>query len=168
MRCMPAPYSAKAVANFFLERRRKKLTQMKLHKLLYYSHGWHLGFRGKPLLDEMVEAWEYGPVVPSIYHEFKRFGSSPITRFAQELNPDTLELETPRIGDDSDVIGLLKRVWEVYGKFTAAQLSALTHAKESPWTQTRNKQPGIKGVDIPNDLIEKHFRDRLKKVRHAA
>ncbi len=40
---------------------------MKLHKLLYYAAGWHLGFTGEPLFDEDIEAWQYGPVVPSIY-----------------------------------------------------------------------------------------------------
>lgn len=73
-------YHAKAVANFFLKRGHP--TQMKLHKLLYYAHGWHLGFTGEPLLDEAIEAWAYGPVVPSIYQELKMLGSAPIDRLA--------------------------------------------------------------------------------------
>ncbi len=41
---MLAPYSPRAVANFFL--RKRCLTQMKLYKLLCYAHGWHLGIKG--------------------------------------------------------------------------------------------------------------------------
>ena len=35
-----APYNAKAIASSFLTKRR--LTQMELHKLVHYAHGWHL------------------------------------------------------------------------------------------------------------------------------
>ena len=62
---MRARYTAQAIANFFLWQ--EQITQMKLHKLLYYAAGWHLGFTGEPLFDEDIEAWQYGPVVPSIY-----------------------------------------------------------------------------------------------------
>jgi len=79
---MPVPYGAKAVANFFL--RKKSLTQMKLHKLLYYAQGWHLGRTGKPLLDETLGAWTYGPVVSSIHH-----GSSPLGRLRFAASPRT-------------------------------------------------------------------------------
>ena len=44
---MPAPYSGRAVANYFLAR--DHLTQVKLHKLLYYSHYWHFGLRDAPI-----------------------------------------------------------------------------------------------------------------------
>ena len=39
-------YSPKAIANSFLDLSQKTsqpLTQMKLHKLIYYAHGWNFG-----------------------------------------------------------------------------------------------------------------------------
>lgn len=62
--------------------RTDRLTQMKLHRLVYYAHGWHLGFQDTPLLNETLEAWPYGPVVPSILREFGRFGAMPIDCYA--------------------------------------------------------------------------------------
>ena len=158
------PYGAKAIANFFLEKD-PGLTQMKLHKLLYYAHGWHLGFRKQPLLDEMVEAWEYGPVVPSIYHEFKDVGATGINRLATAFDPHSMAYDfIPTVNPaDRTTLALLERVWEVYKKFSAPQLSRMTHAENSPWKQTRKKNPGLKGVDIPNNLIQMHFEDRLKE-----
>jgi uncharacterized phage-associated protein len=41
-------YSPKAVANTLLEKawaNDRSVTQMKLHKLLYYAHGWHLAIK---------------------------------------------------------------------------------------------------------------------------
>ncbi len=163
---MVAPYSAKAVANFFLEK--EHLTQMKLHKLLYYAHGWHLGFTEQPLLDETLEAWQYGPVVPSIFWEFGSFGASPINRLAQDFDPTPDgSIDTPRVDPaDHFVQNLLVRTWTVYGDYTAAQLSKLTHMPGSPWTITRADNPGVKYAGIPNALIREHFRERVRRNRH--
>ena len=68
----PAPYPPSAVANFFLSKS-DEITQMQLHKLLYYAHGWYLAVVGKPLLNEMIGAWKHGPVVPSLYYDLKKF-----------------------------------------------------------------------------------------------
>src|SRR3977135_2921517 len=81
-------FDAKAVANFFLDLAKAEgqpLTPMKLQKLVYYPHGWRLGIVGKALLNEQIEAWEFGPVIPSLYHEFKEFGDQPITRKARKI-----------------------------------------------------------------------------------
>ena len=158
---MPAPYSAKAVANFFLTRRPHRLTQMQLHKIIYYAHGWHLAIKGleHPLLNEMVEAWEYGPVIPSLYHEFKEFGARPIPRPATDWNPATEEYDiTPSVdSDDRSVLVILAKVDQVYGHRSAAALSAATHVPDSPWTKTREKYPWAVNADIPNDLIHSYF-----------
>ncbi|MBL8233482.1 MAG: DUF4065 domain-containing protein, partial [Bryobacterales bacterium] len=76
------PYEALAVANRFLAlaaRDKKPIDHLKLQKLIYFAHGWYLAFTGSPLLTEHVEAWQYGPVIPTVYHQFKRFGSATIT-----------------------------------------------------------------------------------------
>ena len=161
-----APYDARRVANFFLDKR--PLTQMKLHKLLFYAHGWHLGFKDKPLLDEVLEAWTYGPVVPSIYAEFRSFGSSPIDVPACWMNPKNGRLDpAPPVDSDDGFAGrLLERVWKVYKGFTALELSAMTHNPNSPWSQARKGYSGvIQSPEIPDSLIRKHFKRRIKKTR---
>src|SRR5690242_19451838 len=75
------PFSAKAVANEFLKLAKEEhrtLSPMQVIKLVYLAHGWYLAITGRPLLDERVQAWRFGPVVPSIYHEFKKYGNGPI------------------------------------------------------------------------------------------
>lgn len=163
------PYSAKAVSNFFLAKSRK-ITQMKLHKLLYYAHGWHLGLTSLPLLDEMVEAWHHSPIVPSVFHEFKLFGSRPITCFAREFNPDEFAREIVPSVDvgDTFVHDLLERIWKVYNGFSDDQLFHMTRAVGSPWSKTHNQHPGIKGVDIPNQLFAEHFAERVRDNARSA
>ena len=50
------------------------MTNMKLQKMLYYQQGFHLAYFETPLFDEDIEAWMYGPVVPSMYEKYKEFG----------------------------------------------------------------------------------------------
>lgn len=50
------------------------MTNMRVNKLLYFAQGECLRQLGKPLFDEDMEAWDYGPVVPSVYRTYKEFG----------------------------------------------------------------------------------------------
>ena len=91
-------YSAKAVANYFLAKYGKHgITPLKMQKLVYLSHGWYLAFYDEPLVDdEYAEAWRYGPVFDSLYHEFKHRGRLPITNPARDIDLDLKET-TPKI-----------------------------------------------------------------------
>jgi len=164
-----APYNALAIANYLLDKAKSEgnpLTPMKLLKLIYFAHGWHLAlYGGKPLINEQVQAWDYGPVVSSVYHEFKKFGSGRIEQLGTDMDLSTGEIVTPRIAlDDQQTIALLDKIWEIYGKYTGVQLSNLTHEANSPWTSVRNdpENAGMRSVGIPNLLIQKDF--ELKKA----
>ena len=54
------------------------MTNMKLNKLLYYAQGIHLARTGHPLFRDQIEAWQHGPVVPSVYQQYKEFGAGPM------------------------------------------------------------------------------------------
>ena len=107
--------SAKAVANHFLdlaERDGTTLNPMKIQKLVYIAHGWHLAIMEKPLIHESVEAWTYGPVIPDLYHEFKRWGNEGIRKRAAEVRissgagePLQLRVDVPSIdGECADPV----------------------------------------------------------------
>ena len=151
------------MANYFLAKYR--LTQVKLHKLLYYAHGWHLGFQEKPLLDETLEAWRYGPVVPSIHREFGRFGATPIDCSAMEFDPQHEDfLSVPRI-DASDkfvrdllarILGGLRRLHSraAVGPDPRGRLALDRDAEEQPWGEVRRHpqrrdQVALQGADRP-------------------
>jgi uncharacterized phage-associated protein len=127
-------HSAKAVANYFIEtakREWEQLSAMKIQKLVYFAHGWYLALYNEPLLDEKIEAWRYGPVVPSLYHEFKFYGSGNID-YATDIDAgDGFRIITPKIPNDRMLKAFLDRVWEVYGDFSAVQLSNMTHEPNS-------------------------------------
>jgi uncharacterized phage-associated protein len=173
------PYDSKAIANYFLkvaDHEGKELTPLKLIKLVYIAHGWHLGITGEPLINEHPEAWEYGPVIPSVYHEFKIFGNGPIRKRATEIVSKTegsgwalieQEVIPPTRKSDAAICNFLDRVWQEYGSHTGSQLSSLTHQANTPWKQTWERRGKYeRGVDIPEDAIQQHYRSlRERSVR---
>ena len=56
---------------------------MKMQKLVYLAHGWHLAIHDRPLISENFEAWPYGPVEEDLYHIFKPYRDAPITDYAK-------------------------------------------------------------------------------------
>lgn len=165
------PHPSKAIANWFLSRG-VPLTPMKLQKLVYFAHGWHLAIKEQRLIDEAIEAWRWGPVVPSLYHEFKRFGSGNIQTLAtsgwrlEGTEPAWNVPEVPE--EDVPTLGLLKEVWDVYGHYSGVQLSAMTHLPDSPWTKVWNDRGQfVKGTDIPDDLIKAYFKHLAAREAHA-
>ena len=154
-------YRSMAVANWFIDHV-SKITPLKLQKLIYYAHGWNLALRDGPLIDELVEAWEYGPVVPSVYHEFKRYGNQPIAEHGTviEMSPDRkIRIFAPEIPVQDEGTGkLLDKIVEVFGSRSALQLSADTHQAGTPWSKTREKNPNRKNVDIPDESIQQYFK----------
>lgn len=151
------------------------MSPMKLQKILYYAHGWNLGLRLGPLLDDRVEAWKWGPVIPTVYHEFKRFGNDPIkdhrfTRIAVTKNDDgkpRMRIATPSLDECPGPVDAAKavvgKVWEVYKPFSAVQLSNMTHQPGTPWYITWHDRGGKdrRSTDIPDELIKQHFEKLL-------
>ncbi len=150
-----------AIANFFIQKSfdtGKEITPMKVVKLVYISHGWSLGIVDEPLINERISAWKFGPVVESVYHEFKRYGSNQITSLGTEFSG--LKVITPCV--DETKYELLNRIWEVYGDMDGIELSSLTHQKGTPWDIVYNQPGGSKGNSpIPNDLIKQHYKDKI-------
>src|SRR5258708_6687363 len=115
---MEAPFNSVAVANWFVEKANqggKPVTLMKLLKLVYFAHGWHLALTKKPLIKEEIEAWKFGPVAPDVYHVFKTNGAGPIKSPGEMFEGDLdspIELTTPRITDNPGIIEFLAKIWD--------------------------------------------------------
>jgi uncharacterized phage-associated protein len=146
-------YNALDVAKFMLKaagEQGKKLTHMQLQKLVYIAQGVFLAKHdGKSLLNESVSAWKFGPVIDSIYHEFKKFGSGVVTLSPAELNVDLAE-------NAKDVVS---EVLSVFGEYSGTELSSFTHQPDSPWHKVWYNNHGqlIKGTRIPNEVIKAHY-----------
>jgi uncharacterized phage-associated protein len=121
------------------------ISNLKLQKLVYYAQAWHLALNGMPLFDEDFEAWVHGPVIPTLYHEFKEFSWKPIFKEVDEQHL------LDSLGDEA--FGFLQEVAEEYFCCDAYELERMTHA-EAPWLRARGSLP----LDAPsNEVIHKEW-----------
>ena len=72
--------------NILFRAKREKIpvSPMKLQKRLYYVCVQYVKITGVYPIFERFEPWPYGPVIPSIYFEFKSYGSSPIKTYCKD------------------------------------------------------------------------------------
>lgn len=128
-------YSSIAIANAFIERANcgeiHNLTPMKLQKLMFYAQSWHLKIYSEPLFDGSFERWQYGPVLPEIYHEFKKFGANDIGSFGSDIWNDIQKIEP----NDDRVTDFLDQIVHIYGTFSGTELSWMTHQSQSAWSK---------------------------------
>jgi len=161
--------SSEAVANYFIQRSFNtgvELTPMKLIKLVYIAHGWHLGYFSQNLINDAVQAWKYGPVIPDLYRKVKWFGrnaiDAPIEGYGTVGDPAN-PLPNPH------TLSLLDHVWKNYAHYDGLNLSAMTHQRGTPWDTTWSQRGGSEylGAIIPNELIERHYKEKIAHAGNA-
>ena len=164
--------SSIAVANYFIRRaldENKPVTAMQVLKLVYIAHGWYLALmEGRPLIKDDVEAWQYGPVIPVLYHEIKAFKGNPCDSLLSLYDGKRDVYEHPTVKNKIALL-LLDAVWKKYGYRSGLNLSSLTHKAGTPWDQVWNKEGGStrRGAVIPNALIKKHYTEEYQKLNRG-
>lgn len=105
------------------------ISNMKLQKLLYYAQGFYLAMYDKELFKDDFEAWEHGPVIPSLYREFSKYGSSAIPK------PKSFTFR-PYTQEEKE---FLREIYNAYGQFSAWALSEMTH-QTLPWKNAKRNE----------------------------
>jgi uncharacterized phage-associated protein len=143
-------YSSHAVANIFLDLSEKKLTNMQVQKLVYIANGFHLAIFGKPLYYHKTYAWQFGPVIPKLYEDLRKYGNGTVKEY---LNCDD------NIAKNTASFELIEVISSRYAHLTGGQLSNLTHLSGTPWDKTWEKNKfGI----ISIESIKEHYQTKLK------
>ncbi|NLA91806.1 MAG: SocA family protein [Synergistaceae bacterium] len=127
------------------------VTPMKLQKLLYYCQGYSLALTGKPMFNEEIEAWSYGPVVPSVYQEYKACGRCciPFESVGDEHDVDSV---------DASIAQLVVRE---KGCMSGIALAKMTH-REAPWLNAYEGK--YTNCTISRESIKAFFDDVLQQT----
>lgn len=157
-------YSPAIIANYFLDKAKaesRSVTPMQLIKLVYIAHGWHLGYFQKPLINEAVQAWKYGPVIKSLYHSLKHYGNNGVS---------SKILSFKKIDTASVTAKLLNSVWDKYKHYSGLELSSMTHSEGTPWFITWNDQGASQYLDRPinNNEIQTHYIQKINNAKARA
>ena len=115
------------------------LDPMKLQKILYYSQCWYLADTGAALFPDRFKAWKWGPVVPSVWHEYS--GNEADPKPDQELSQEQRNV--------------VESVWLALKDLGSMELSDMTHVSGSAWKKARgdipDTEPSIAALD-PDDM----------------
>ena len=117
----------------------------------------HLGETGLPMFPEDFEAWDYGPVVPSLYHDLKMFGGGPVAPYSSLRPVRNLD---DKVGDAVNQVVALGRTR------TPGNLVSMTHWPKGAWSQVYKRH--VKGLTIPKLLIRSEFNQRVKDAAEHA
>jgi uncharacterized phage-associated protein len=137
--------NAISIANYFIDKSNSDpnskypLTLLRLVKYVYIAYGFALAILKKKIIDERfdkVEAWKYGPVIPSVYHTFKHNKNNPISEKSSipvfEEDDGKLLFREPKV-EDKEIISLLDFVWDRYKDKSITELIELLHRPGTPW-----------------------------------
>lgn len=139
------------VANFFIDIANTAeddcITNLRVNKLLYFAQAWSLVRLGKPLFEEDFQAWKFGPVVPSIYQEFKDYGKNNIDSVKGDYSIDSFT---------EDELDLLMDVLREYGQYSSPALVDITHGVGTPWAKVfKDRANNVISKESMEDYFEK-------------
>lgn len=150
-------FDGRAIANYILDQcdaHGRAVTNLALQKIVYFCHVWSLIKLGKPLVKHKFEAWQHGPVLQYLYHEFKDYDRNPITTRATALDFNTGKRVVATCHIDEATANFLEAVIEFYSQLTAGYLVELSHARGGPWDKVWNHGGKINpGMKIDDDEI---------------
>ena len=129
------------VANYLVERwgRCYPGTIHKLNRLVYLVQAEAIAATGESLFEDRIEAWQCGPVVPTVIHAFGERDDTVITEPIEhvEVKPDAARL--------------IDSVAEKYGSLSAFDLVSLVRRPDGAWA--RAYAPG-RDAEITSDTIK--------------
>lgn len=154
-------YSALDVARFVINYSNEKdygISNLKLQKILYFIQaGFLLSLKGqKPCFNDCIEAWDFGPVVPEVYQEFKQYGSGSIPTVDSYIKFVGWDVQREKFDDsviNDDDKQLIKRIVDKFACYSATDLVKLTH-NQAPWI---NAYCPNENNEITNEAIMEYF-----------
>ena len=152
-------------------------THLALEKLVYFAYADYLCSTGKKLFTDKIYAFQFGPVVQSVFAKYRLSGCRVLAREEDDDAFDLVHVEDDEeslsdlakvmssrsrilfAADGSEKLLSIDATLEKYKSKTARELVALTHKEGSPWATTYT---GELYREIPDFAIEeRHYLESL-------
>lgn len=142
--------SVKNVASYIAQRYQKefgeRISEMKLHKLLYFTQRESIIQLGEPIFDASFVAWKYGPVIPAVR-----------ILYAQ----DKLNMLPSKSWEEANK-AVLDFVFSHYAPKDAWSLSTLSHGELS-WKRARKGLSADENGDV--ELLLDDIRQDARRIK---
>ena len=146
--------SAITIAEYILSK--IKCTHLKLQKLVYLCYADYICETGKELFDDEIYAFNYGPVVSSVYNKYKCYKYEEINMSISPTMQLPIKSRITFTRDGFEKIFSINKTLGKYGIFSANELVDITHTIESPWDIVYD---GSMYKKIPNEIIIKFHKN---------
>lgn len=140
------------------------ITHLHLQKTLYYLEAVYL-YRNDngELINDSIEKWKLGPVIPKVYHEYKGYGARLINFIPSEtiINFETFKIEIKKFNEStisSEVRNFLDPLIETLLIYNEYDLVRRTHEHDL-WKKDEQKiNAGTKGLSYDKEEMRAFFR----------
>lgn len=127
------------IANYFIKKANNeglKIKNWHLQSLVFLSHAIKLGAYNKPIFNDEVYAWDFGPVMKELYDSLKKYSQGFVTETIGEALDDKVF--------SGENLRSLEKVWELfylkyieyYDYECVKKISDLLTVEGSPWHKT--------------------------------
>lgn len=143
-----------------------EVTPLALEKLLAFSEGVNYAVNGSQMIFEESQAWQHGPVYPSVYSKYKKFGYKPIDDGIYSKCGCMLSKVS------AEEIKAIDMVLHTFGLYSPKTLEVISH-KQTPWLEKRTKysknEAGHESIDeksIKRYYIENELSSEEKIMKY--
>ena len=156
--------SADAVADHFLVKIDTEsgdtISNLKMQKLCYLAQGWSLALLGRPLFDDVIQAWGKGPAILPLFQRFKPYRWGALDAYNLRTNPDEKL--------DAEELELLDWIWKKYGRYSGGELRDLT-CGQRPWKEAYgDTEPPFRSYEeVTQASMKAYFLAQAKKLRRG-
>ena len=153
----PPAISTVAAARYACKMSGWALLHFDLHRILYIAAIIFAGRTGGgQMITEGFEAWDYGPILPTLYNHLRPFGN-------EKINVDVFP-DADRLGSNEYTRHLIEETCPKFKGVKSAELVALTQLNDGAWS--RNYRKGA-GLVIPVGDMQDEY-ERYYKVQELA
>lgn len=134
------------LAKYIINTSPRRMSNLELQKTMYFAELDYRKRTGQQLIKEDFEAWQYGPVVPDVYNDYRDYGSRNIERTGESgvldgVNTDIIDSSIDRCA--------YKKAWELVEE---------SHRINGAWRKTRDKGSTTIDENLINEEANKFGR----------
>lgn len=137
------------------------ISNLKLQKLLYFIQAYFLINKNETCFNETIEVWDFGPVIPKAYSEYKQYGGGHIPSISSYIEMDSDNIwNVHRVKYNNNIISnadkkMINDVINQFAEYTATDLTSLSQ-NQAPWN---NIYEPYTNNEITKESIKEYFND---------
>lgn len=139
-------YDAQLIARYVINRcdeRKRPISNQKLQKILYFIQAEFLVNLDKACFSEEIQAWNFGPVVPEVYKQYRAYGATNIPGGQKD---EGFELISRQDKEHLDAI------IDNAARYSSSSLTEITR-RQSPWKSAYKRKDCV----IKQSVIKEYF-----------